>query len=127
MPEYSGPSCGRFPRKSNRTDKLLISAGSLKRLLQAFLGKDITIMRTVEEVDSSRLVGVAGLMLLTAFLIARTGAKISCTSVQKVTHEVLKHGARPQCNKCNGLTRSRIAILARRLTGFIRAEHQYRA
>ena len=54
-----------------------------------FLAKDITIMESRESLVLLVLVGVAGLMLLIGFFVARTGAQYLIRPFSKLTHEVL--------------------------------------
>ena len=54
-----------------------------------FLAKDITIMESRENLVLLVLMGVAGLMLLIGFFVARTGAQYLIRPFRKLTHEVL--------------------------------------
>lgn len=54
-----------------------------------FLAQDITIMENRESLVQLALVGVAGLMLLIGFFVARTGARYLVRPFKKLTREVL--------------------------------------
>jgi signal transduction histidine kinase len=91
MPEYFRSLSLPFSQEVEVGQTTLLIYG---RRLEApsgklFLAKDITIMENRESLVLLVLVGVAGLMLLIGFFVARTGAQYLIRPFEKLTHEVL--------------------------------------
>ena len=91
MPEYFRSLSLPFSQEIEVGQTTLLIYG---RQLEApsgklFLAKDITIMENRESLVLLVLVGVAGLMLLIGFFVARTGAQYLIRPFRKLTHEVL--------------------------------------
>ncbi|EAZ97824.1 sensor histidine kinase [Marinobacter sp. ELB17] len=91
MPEYFRSLSLPFSQEIEVGQTTLLIYG---RQLEApsgklFLAKDITIMENRESLVLLVLVGVAGLMLLIGFFVARTGAQYLVRPFRKLTHEVL--------------------------------------
>ncbi|MCL1476338.1 HAMP domain-containing histidine kinase [Marinobacter sp. M3C] len=91
MPEYFQSLSLPFSREIEVGQTTLLIYGEQLEAPDGklFLAKDITIMESRENLVLLVLMGVAGLMLLIGFFVARTGAQYLIRPFRKLTHQVL--------------------------------------